>query len=259
MVSVKSFLVVAALASITSYSYADDATVPPSADNSNATLANASAGGSYNLADHLSGTADIVSNYVWRGVSQTDNAPAVQTGATYSFDSGFYAGLWGSSVNFKNDSGATTELDYVVGFKHKLTEDFNVSVFGTHYNYPRTSGLDYNEYTLQGSYKILTATFAYSHDEFSSGHSGEYYNLAADYPVPGQCIFNVPGVAVGASVGRFELPTEAGFSYNDYKLYVSKELTKNFKLIVNFTDTNGENRTYPADKAHLFADLSASF
>ena len=45
-------------------------------------------------------SVSAVSDYVWGGVSQTDEDPTAQAGLTYSHDSGFYAGVWGSGVDF---------------------------------------------------------------------------------------------------------------------------------------------------------------
>src|SRR6476661_7863914 len=49
------------------------------------------------MAGALTGNADVVSDYVFRGVDQTGTTPAVQGGVDYSFDIGAYAGLWSSN------------------------------------------------------------------------------------------------------------------------------------------------------------------
>ena len=51
----------------------------------------------------------FTTDYIWRGMTQSDG-PAVQGGFDYEADSGFYAGFWGSNVNFNNGNGQ--ELDY---------------------------------------------------------------------------------------------------------------------------------------------------
>jgi len=44
------------------------------------------------------------SNYVWRGVTQTNDAVAVQGGIDYRHEVGFYAGTWASNVDFGNET-----------------------------------------------------------------------------------------------------------------------------------------------------------
>ena len=48
----------------------------------------------------LSANAAIASNYIWRGVTQTDDQAAGQGGIDWGYDSGLYAGTWVSNVDF---------------------------------------------------------------------------------------------------------------------------------------------------------------
>jgi uncharacterized protein (TIGR02001 family) len=57
----------------------------------------------------VSANVSFASDYIWRGMTQTDG-PAMSGGFDYAAENGFYAGIWGSNVNF-ND-GAGSELDY---------------------------------------------------------------------------------------------------------------------------------------------------
>ena len=61
----------------------------------------------------VSANVSFASDYVWRGMTQSDG-PAIQGGFDFEAESGFYAGIWGSNVNF-ND-GAGSELDYYAGY-----------------------------------------------------------------------------------------------------------------------------------------------
>lgn len=77
------------------------------------------------------GGAALVSDYRFRGLSQSNEEAAVQGYATIKHDSGFYAGFWGSSVGFNNGS----EVDAIVGY---ATDLGGVTVDGgvTYYIYP---------------------------------------------------------------------------------------------------------------------------
>ena len=65
----------------------------------------------------VSANVSFASDYVWRGMTQSDG-PAIQGGFDFEAESGFYAGIWGSNVNF-ND-GAGSELDYYAGYGFSL-------------------------------------------------------------------------------------------------------------------------------------------
>ena len=51
-------------------------------------------------AGEWSANAAVTNNYIWRGLTQTENNSAVQGGIDYASDGGFYAGTWVSNVNY---------------------------------------------------------------------------------------------------------------------------------------------------------------
>ena len=57
----------------------------------------------------FSANVTAVSDYVFRGITQTDSHPAIQGGFDYAHASGLYAGLWASNVDF-NDGGVTNTI-----------------------------------------------------------------------------------------------------------------------------------------------------
>ena len=104
----------------------------------------------------VTGTSD----YIFRGVSQTDSGPALQFNLGVHHSSGFHAGLWTSNVDFNNPgSGTNLELDYTVGWAFSLPGDSSLDVYATRYSYPGTNaGYDiaYNE--LIADYSFLEHT-----------------------------------------------------------------------------------------------------
>ena len=66
-----------------------------------------------------SGTLTLTSDYLFRGITQTNEKPALQGGIEWAHDSGFYAGAWGSSISWLSDSdpavSSSVELDGFVG------------------------------------------------------------------------------------------------------------------------------------------------
>src|SRR6266508_3020936 len=63
----------------------------------------------------LSGTASVLSDYRYRGVSLSDNTPAIQLGLAYDDPNGWYAGLFASSVRYTEPSERGVQAIYYVG------------------------------------------------------------------------------------------------------------------------------------------------
>src|SRR3546814_1231807 len=64
----------------------------------------------------VSGSATVVSDYRFRGFSQSNEEAAIQGGITVSHDSGLYLGTWGSSIGFANG----TEIDVFGGYAREI-------------------------------------------------------------------------------------------------------------------------------------------
>ncbi len=85
----------------------------------------------------VSGSIGLVSDYRFRGVSQSDKELAVQGGITIAHESGFYVGTWGSNLaGWGTFGGSNTELDLIGGFKTEITPGVSVDVGLTWYMYP---------------------------------------------------------------------------------------------------------------------------
>lgn len=110
----------------------------------------------------VTGSAAIVSQYRFRGISQSDNKPAVQASITVSDKSGFYISTWGSSATAGNSTVniGGTEIDVYGGYTHALGKTgvtFDGGLYG--YLYPGASAGDYFELygSLTKAYGPLTA------------------------------------------------------------------------------------------------------
>lgn len=184
----------------------------------------------------------LVSNYLYRGISQTDGGAALQGGMDYSHASGFYAGLWGSNVSWITGSGLTTsgdgslEIDTYLGYKNTFATDFTYDVGFLRYNYlgnykyTVASGLvkaDTNEIYGAIGWKWLTAKYSYSlGDTFASPNAkgSAYIDLSASVPV------ETLGVTLGAHYGKQTFKgmngavPNSGLGYSDYKLSATKDV-----------------------------------
>ena len=84
----------------------------------------------------INGGATLVSDYRFRGISQTDKDFAVQGSITVSHKSGFYAGVWGSSIDDYVASGSDQEVDLIAGYKHTFEGGPTLDVGFIYYWYP---------------------------------------------------------------------------------------------------------------------------
>lgn len=97
----------------------------------------------------ISGSFGVVSDYVFRGISQTQGDAALQAGATISHESGFYFTLWGSSVDFYGDPDTDFEVDLTLGYSGAIDDATTFDVNVTYFTYPgQPSGSDYNYFEL---------------------------------------------------------------------------------------------------------------
>jgi len=193
----------------------------------------------------FSGNVSLVTDYLYRGISQTGGEPAIQGGFDYAHPSGFYIGAWGSNISWISDGGlaanASLELDTYLGFKNSFAGDFSYDVGFLRYNYPGkyadplptgNAKADTNEvYGLIG-WKWVTLKYSYSlGDTFAlaDAKGTSYVDLSASYTLPDS------GVTLGAHYGKQTYKAETSLvalgyasdaaTYSDYKLFVSKDLS----------------------------------
>ena len=88
----------------------------------------------------LTANVGLYSQYVFRGLAQTNEKPAIQGGADYSHASGFYAGTWLSNVSWFSDTNAgnsnSLEWDLYGGFRKSWDNGFTGDVGYLRYEYP---------------------------------------------------------------------------------------------------------------------------
>lgn len=149
-------------------------------------------------------------DYVFRGVSQTDEGPALQAGLTYNAPFGLYVGAWGSNVDFGDPDpengvrGVDTELDFFVGYSHDFNDSWNLDVSAVRYTYSGASdGVasgNYNEYiakvTWAGPVEISgLVAYAPDYGDLTPKAKESYANLSASYEL------GDTGISLGAGVG----------------------------------------------------------
>ncbi|MEM9100952.1 MAG: TorF family putative porin [Pseudomonadota bacterium] len=183
----------------------------------------------------VSANVSLVSNYIFRGVSLSNDEPATQGGFDLSHSSGAYLGVWGSS-----DSG-NGEIDFYGGYAFSVSDDFSVDVGVLRYYYPGV-GEHTTEYHIGLSY--LDFGFTYYYDETLESH---YYELGYSYEL-------IDKVSLDLHYGTFS-PDEGDDVY-DYSLSVSYAFNDSYSVFVGYSD-HEEDSEY-AD-GEVFAGISASF
>lgn len=133
----------------------------------------------------LSWNAAIATDYMFRGVSQTDGEASLQLGADLGFENGIYVGLWSSNVDF-GAGGPDIEIDTYIGWNVDLNERVNLDLMLNRYNYiGEQDGYgdgDYNE--LIGTVALdetWSFTLGYTNDVYGLDDDGFYYALGGSF------------------------------------------------------------------------------
>jgi len=130
----------------------------------------------------VTATVTAVSDYDFRGITQTAQDPALQASIDYTHESGFYIGAWGSNVDFGDCCDESIEVDIYAGFRGG--EDVTWDVGGVYYTYPGADNIDFPEIYASVGYKMVSGKIWYSNDFGSSGDSAWYYEANLNVPLP---------------------------------------------------------------------------
>lgn len=206
----------------------------------------------------FAGTLWATSDYVFRGVSQTDESFTFQGAFDYSHESGFYAGAWISGVDF-GVQGPDYELDTYVGFGFPITDALKGDVQVLRYNYlsgANGSAFEYNELIAKLTFAdFITGTIGYSNDVFNGGDTGIYYALSAKHAWES-------GFTVFGGAGYYDLGDtyEVADGYVDWNLGVSQTFGP-VELALTYTDTDDDGTDLFGRLAgnHVFASAKFGF
>jgi uncharacterized protein (TIGR02001 family) len=162
-----------------------------------------------------------VSDYRYRGYSQSRLQPAVQGGMDVTAGA-WYLGAWASSIKWVKDGGgdSSIEVDLYGGYKGEVKDAFAYDLGVLTYVYPSNAlPTSANTTELYGALSVGPITLKYSHSltnlfgTANSKNSG-YLDLSAT--------FDVAGIAVTPHVGRQIVNNSSAASYTDYSLLASK-------------------------------------
>jgi uncharacterized protein (TIGR02001 family) len=202
----------------------------------------------------ISANIGAVSNYVWRGVTQTGDQAAVQGGLDVSHESGFYAGTWVSNIDW-GSGGPTYELDLYTGFGGNITDDLSYDISGIYYAYPDGRDSDFAELGGSMSWKWFTLGAAYTvYGENDGGlfDDGDWYFYGgAEFALPYDLGFSVRGGYYDFRHDKEYVPTLSGtgtvylksesYDYWNYGASITKDAGEWGTFSLNWDQNSGES------------------
>ncbi len=204
-----------------------------------------------------------VSEYRYRGISQTAEAPALQGGADYAHSSGFYVGAWASQIRWIKEAGAAVdakgeiELDLYGGYKGAISKDLGYDVGYLRYEYvgntyKDVTGTNANTDEVYAALTYGPVTFKYSYalsDLFGTYDSkgSTYADLSATFDLGS-------GYSVVPHVGRQEIggaDANKQFSYTDYSVTLAKDLGNGLSVSLAAIATSANEDLYTVNGRKL--------
>ncbi len=211
---------------------------------------------------HTSASVAFTTDYVWRGVSQTNNEPAIQGSFDISHDSGVYVGVWASSFEFETE--ASMELDVYGGFSRDInlgSVALNYDLGWLRYEYTSDSAANFNEIyfgaTVSPVENLNVSTYWYYGLKIEHTKPGEYTDMAMDYTLPEA----LGSVILLGHAGYYNQKNGAD-DYWDWKAGVARDFGP-FNIEVAYTDTddvnarNSDGRSL--DDGKVVGTISATF
>jgi uncharacterized protein (TIGR02001 family) len=169
--------------------------------------------------------AGLVTDYRYRGISQSGLNPALQGGVDYAHSSGFYLGAWASTITWITDAGPAfkgrLEVDLYGGYKGTAGPiNYDVGLLQYWYvNNNLPTNANTTEIYAAGTYGAYTLKYSHSLSNlfgtFDSKGSG-YLDLSATYDLGS-------GWGIVPHIGRQRVANNGTFSYTDLSLTVTKE------------------------------------
>ncbi|MCG2585506.1 TorF family putative porin [Massilia sp. TS11] len=176
--------------------------------------------------DEVTFNASLASTYRYRGIGQTREKPALQGGADYvNNPTGFYLGTWLSTIKWIKDAGGDSNVEWDVygGKRGELAKDITYDVGFLSYIYA-SNGLkpSANTTEIYGQVGFGPAYLKYSNSTtnlfgFANSKNSGYLDVGANLDV-------AEGLQLNLHAGRQTVKNNGAFSYNDYKVGLTKDL-----------------------------------
>ena len=192
----------------------------------------------------LSFNVGAVTDYRYRGISQTRLKPALQGGADFTHKSGFYLGTWASSIRWIEDAGgdAEVEVDLYGGYRGSAgAVGYDVGVL--RYQYPDHSlAISPNTTEVYAAGTVGPATLKYSHSVtnlfgFADSENSYYVEAAATFDLGN-------GFSLVPHVGYQKVKHNDAYSYTDYSIALAKDFGNGFSASLAAVGTDADRALY---------------
>jgi uncharacterized protein (TIGR02001 family) len=196
----------------------------------------------------LSFNVGAVSDYRYRGISQSRKKFALQGGIDYAHRSGFYLGGWASSIKWIKDAGgnASVEIDLYGGYKGSVG-NFSYDIGVLTYQYPSHKLVvspNTTEIYGAGSYGPLTLKYSHATSNlfgFSDSKNSYYLDLSALFDLGS-------GWSLSPHIGYQKVNNNGAFTYTDYALTLGKDFGGGLTASAALIGTDTDNYIGPSGK-----------
>ncbi len=191
----------------------------------------------------FTGNLGLYSQYVFRGISQTNEKPAVQGGFDLGHKSGFYAGTWASNVSWIADvsppnpppaPSASMEWDFYGGYKGSLPADFAYDLGVLYYWYPGSYPSGFTKPEHDGALRrpvLEVAVVQVQLERRTTRRSASpiraarsYLDLTASYDIIEKVSDVIGKVTIFGHVGKQYFHNNSFYDYSDWKVGASTEI-----------------------------------
>jgi uncharacterized protein (TIGR02001 family) len=179
-------------------------------------------------------------DYVFRGISLTDEEFAVQGTLDIRSSTGLYVGAFASNVDFNDGDEANTELDYYGGYAGKITQRLGYNLNATYSTFPGADDdLHYDNFEVSPSLTYEVGEFylhggvVYSPDYFGNSGDAFYYDSNLEWGLP-------YAVTLGLHGGYQTVQENDTFGVQDYADWAVtlKKAILGFEAAVSYVNTN---------------------
>ena len=194
--------------------------------------------------DSLSFNVGAVSDYRFRGISQTRFKPALQGGIDYAAANGFYIGTWASTIKWIKDAGgdAPLEIDLYGGYTTELASGVTLDVGLLQYGYPSNKlSPSTNTLEIYGAVSFGPVTAKYSHSTtnlfgYADSKGSGYFDLSATFDLG-------DGLSLTPHIGHQTVKRNSSASYTDYSVTLAKEVS-GVEVSAALIGTNADKGAY---------------
>jgi uncharacterized protein (TIGR02001 family) len=140
----------------------------------------------------VSGSVAVVSDYRYRGISLSENMPALQGTLDIDLGKGAYGEFWASTI--RDNSKLEAELAATLGGEMEVSDHLSLDLSATYYAYPASTQDNYAEATaaLSATHKALTGKLGVSiappqramRDNEGRTQGNFYYFTSAEIALP---------------------------------------------------------------------------